>query len=238
MILVAGGRGFIGSRLCSTFMSHDISFDVADLKDGLDIWSVDGSYYDVIVLLAANLNHDMEMYKHNQRIYNWAKMQTAHIIYTSSAAVYADSVLPHTEDEPTPAPTIYGKSKLLGETVLKEKNPNFTILRLANVYGEGEGNGAIDIFKRGGRAIYGTGENIRDYVNVRVVAEAIKDIALNPSVYNWQTYNISSGVGMSTNQAFGKYGSGDPEYLPARSFDVRCSLLDNSKAKSAGLICS
>lgn len=239
MILVAGGRGFIGSKLCSLFESHDIAYDVSDLKDGTGIgqYPIDGSKYDVIVLLAANLNHDDEMYRHNLAIYEWAIKQTAHIIYTSSAAVYADNTERHTEDDPTPAPTWYGKSKLLGETMIKEHLSNYTILRLANVYGNGDGNGAIDIFKRGGRYIYGTGDDVRDYVSVRVVTEALKDIALNPEPYNRQTYNISSGEPLTTKQAFYKYGQGLPEYLEPRGFDVKYSVLDNTKAKQAGLIC-
>lgn len=237
MILVAGGRGFIGTNLLRTFDNHGIRYDVADKKDGVDVTKnpIDGSKYDVIVLLAANLNHDMAMFQDNLAIYRWAVKQSAHIIYTSSAAVYADNTTPHVEDEDTPVPTWYGKSKLLGEQLLKQSKRDYTILRLANVYGSGDGNGAIDIFKRGGNKIYGVGDDVRDYVSVRTVCEAIKDIALNPSAYNHQTYNISSAKPMSTKQAFYEYGEGQPEYLPSRGFDVKYSVLDNSKAIEAGL---
>lgn len=234
-ILIAGGRGFIGSNLAKMLDSHDIAYDIADLKDGVDICSVDASNYDVVVLLAANLNHDMEMFQHNLPIYKWAARQTAHVIYTSSAAVYADSKLPHIEQEPTPAPTIYGQSKLLGERIISKALDKYTILRLANVYGDGDGNGAIDIFKRGGSKIYGDGKDVRDYVDVRTVCRAIMTIALNPSQYNKEVYNISSGEPMSTNQAFFKYGNGDAQYVPARGFDVKYSVLSNAKAKDAGL---
>lgn len=238
MILIAGGRGFIGSNLVRMFEDHDIKYDVADTKIGSDVtkYPIDGSKYDVIVLLAANLNHDMQMFQDNLAIYRWACRQTAHIIYTSSAAVYGDSIEVHREDEPTPAPTIYGKSKLLGEQLIKSALDNYTILRLANVYGEGDGNGVIDIFKRGGKTIFGDGNDIRDYVSVRTVCEAIKDIALNPSAYNKQTYNISSETPKTTNKAFREFGTGEPIYAPARGFDVRWSVLCNSKAKDAGLL--
>lgn len=240
MILIAGGKGFIGSHVARVFDGLDAGlYEIADLKDGVDVCTVDGSKYDIIILLAANLGHDVQMFQDNLAIYRWAcKQKNSHIIYTSSAAVYADSVQPHSEGEPTPAPTIYGRSKLLGEQIISQACPKRTILRLANVYGDGEGNGVIDIFKRGGNKIYGTGEDVRDYVHVSVVAEAIKRIALNPSAYNKEIYNISSFVPVTTNEAYMKYGNeGLPaEYLPARGFDVSYSLLWNKKAKDAGLI--
>jgi nucleoside-diphosphate-sugar epimerase len=236
-ILIAGGEGFIGSHVARAFDNLDADlYDIADLKSGTDICTVDGSKYDVIVLLAANLGHDMDMFQDNLRIYKWAMRQSAHIIYSSSAAVYGDSETPHIETEPTPAPTLYGRSKLIGEQLISQGCKHRTILRFANVYGNGEGNGAIDIFKRGGNKIYGDGNDVRDYVSVKVVANAVKTIALNPTEYDHQIFNISSNEPMTTNQAFYQYGDKEPEYLPARGFDVKYSLLDNTKAKQAGLI--
>jgi len=240
MILIAGGKGFIGSHVARVFDGLDAGlYDIVDLKDGQDICTVkDTSKYDVIILLAANLGHDMDMFQDNLAIYRWAARQTAHIIYTSSAAVYGDNAEAHTENDVTPAPNIYGRSKLLGEQIISQACQRRTILRLANVYGNGDGNGAIDIFKRGGNKIYGDGEDVRDYVHVDVVAEAIKRIALNPDQYNKEIFNISSFVPVTTNEAYMQYGNEGlaAEYLPARGFDVKYSLLWNAKAKEAGLI--
>lgn len=237
MILIAGGRGFIGSNLTRLLDTHDIKYDVADLKDGVDVckYPINGAAYDVIVLLAANLNHDMAMFQDNLRIYRWAIKQTAHFIYTSSAAVYGDNSLAHTEDDPTPARTLYGRSKLLGEQLIKQALSNYTIVRLSNVYGSGDGNGVIDIFKRGGNSIYGSGDDIRDYVDVKTVCSALKDIALDPKRYNKETFNISSSKGKSTNEIFAEFGTGPAKHLPSRGFDVKHSVLDNAKAKKAGL---
>lgn len=241
MILIAGGKGFIGSHVAKVFDGLDVGlYDIVDLKDGQDICDVkDTSKYDVIILLAANLGHDMQMFQDNLAIYRWAaKQKAAHIIYTSSAAVYSDNNAAHIETDVTPAPTIYGRSKLLGEHLISQACPNRTILRLANVYGNGDGNGAIDIFKRGGNKIYGNGEDVRDYIHVSVVAEAIKRIALNPAKYNKEIFNISSFVPMTTNEAYMKFGNEGlaAQYLPPRGFDVSYSLLWNKKAKDAGLI--
>lgn len=240
MFLIAGGDGFIGKHVAKVFDGLDPHlYEIADLKRGKDVCTVDGSKYDVIILLAANLNHDMQMFQDNLAIYRWAcKQKTAHIIYTSSAAVYADSIQPHSEGEPTPAPTLYGRSKLLGEQLISQACPKRTILRLANVYGDGDGNGAIDIFKRGGTKIYGDGSDIRDYVHVSVVANAIKTIALDPQRFNKEIYNISSNVPMTTRAAFASFSKPPytPEFLPPRGFDVKHSLLNNRKAVNAGLI--
>jgi nucleoside-diphosphate-sugar epimerase len=235
-ILVAGGLGFIGSNLCKMLADYDIEHDVVDLKADVDICDFDASGYDVIVLLAADLGHNRDMYLHNLRIYEWVARQTAHIIYTSSAAVYGDSVGAHLEDEATPAPTLYGKSKLLGETIIKATHANYTIFRLANVFGSGDGNGAIDIFKRGGNKIFGVGDDVRDYISVRTVCVALRAVAISPSGYNQQVYNISSCKPMSTRQAFYEFGHGQPEYLDGRDFDVNYSLLDNTKATKASLL--
>ena len=239
MILIAGGKGFIGSHVAKVFDGLDVGlYEIVDLKDGQDICDLKNtSKYDVIILLAANLGHDMQMFQDNLAIYRWAcKQKNAHIIYTSSAAVYADSTDAHSETDVTPAPTIYGRSKLLGEQLISQACPNRTILRLANVYGDGDGNGVIDIFKRGGSNIYGMGNDIRDYVSVKVVAEAIKTIALNPSAYNKEIFNISTGIGRTTNQIWDEYGTGVGNYVPSRGFDVECSILNNRKAVNAGLI--
>lgn len=239
-ILIAGGEGFIGKNLQKVFNNLDPDlYDVVDLKTGTNICTFDASGYEVIVLLAANLGHDMDMFQDNMAICKWAMRQTAHIIYTSSAAVYGDHEQPHMEIEATPAPTLYGRSKLLGEQLISQGCKHHTILRLANVYGNGDGNGAIDIFKRGGNSVYGDGSDVRDYVSVKVVANAIKTIALNPTAYDGEIFNISSNHPLTTLEAFHKYGQYEllaPIHLPARGFDVKYSVLSNAKALKAGLI--
>lgn len=237
-ILVAGGDGFIGRHVCSILEAAKVDFDVIDLKSGQDICYTQFTpgFYDSVILLAANLGRDLDMYRHNLRIYEWlARHEGMHIVYASSAAIYADGSPGMEQQTPAP-PTLYGKSKLLGETILQATQDSYTILRLANVFGNGEGNGAIDIFKRGIKTIYGSGLDVRDYVDVEVVANAFVEAALNSGKYRNEIYNISSGIPTTTLEAFKMCGGTDPEHLPARDFDTKYSLLINTKAVSAGLI--
>lgn len=237
-ILVAGGDGFIGKHVCAQLEAGKVDFDVIDLKRGSDICDVElePGQYDSIILLAADLGRYLPMYRNNLRIYNWmASQRGMHIVYASSAAIYPDNVAGTELMIPAP-PTLYGRSKLLGEHVLVNTQPSCTILRLANVYGDGEGNGAIDCFKRGENRIYGNGMDVRDYVSVKTVAHAFCLAATQPEKYRGEIYNISSGVPMTTLDAFRKYGKGEPVHVEAREFDTKYSLLLNSKAKEAGLL--
>lgn len=236
-VLLAGGLGFIGSHVRKHLEELRIDCKVIDLKAGDDICFYDASNqdFDAIILLAADLGRDIEMYHNNLRIYQWAARQTTHMVYTSSAAVYEDLYEARETDTPNP-PSLYGKSKLLGEDIIKATQPSYTILRLSNVFGTGDGNGAIDAFKRGAKTIFGDGKDVRDYVSVTVVAKAIVKAAMNPEKYRNETYNTSTHIPMTTNEAFKKYGKGEAVHLEPRHYDARFSLLDNRKAIEAGLI--
>lgn len=237
-VLVPGGDGFIGKHVCAELQKLGVEYDVVDMVNGYDIcdFTILPRYYDAIILLAADLGRTIEMYRNNFRIYEWVAQQNGtHIVYASSAAVYRDGEAAMEQQTPAP-PTLYGHSKLLGEIVIKATQESYTILRLANVFGEGEGNGAIDAFKRGEKTIYGTGLDIRDYVDVKTVAHAFVVAAMHPQKHRNETYNISSGIPMTTLFAFATHGEGVPKHTQAREFDTRYSLLINTKARSAGLL--
>lgn len=234
-VLVAGSKGFIGSRL----MSSQPEWDGFDLKDGDDIKYARYENYGFLVLLAANLGQDKRAFDDNVQIASKllkSPPNGMHVIYTSTAAVYEGHPKPHAEDEPPLPETLYGKSKYLGELITRMACDNFTILRLANVYGDGDGNGAVDIFKRGGSEIYGNGKQIRDYIHVDEVTAAIAQIVANPEPYNGEVFNISTGRGHTVKEMFAKHGTGKPEFTVPRHYDVDYSVLDNRKALRAKLL--
>lgn len=225
-ILIVGGRGFIGSHL-------HLKADILDLKDGNDVRHGIDKKYNVIILLAADKGRTKESYNYNTQIYEainhyMVKYPNTHIIFTSSAAVYPDSVEPQKETNETHPVNLYGLSKLAGEDMIK-KYKTHTILRLSNVYGLG-GNGAIDLFLNGNNKVFGK-NNIRDYVHADIVAYVIYQAVKHPK--KWQgTTNVSSGYGMTTSEIYRIFGTGKPTYAPFRKGDVRCSILDNSKMES------
>lgn len=236
-VCVVGGGGFIGSRLCQ--MQPD--WESVDLKSDQDFCDMNVEIdANVVVLLAAHLGHTAGDYDKNLRIYSALvkrfKNRAVHVIYTSSAAVYSPSFRPTMELTVPKPDTIYGKSKLLGEQIIRDTMESYTILRLANVYGDGEGNGAIDLFKRGQKAIFGDGEQVRDYIYVEDVCKAIATVEDNLDSFAGMTINVSSGKGQTVNQVFEKYGKGKPKYIEPREFDIPFSILNNGVAKGLGLL--
>lgn len=247
-VLIIGYQGFIGSNLWNimkenisdrTYRATGTDKKTCEPIEDIEQIRVDPNWKpDIVVLLAANLEHDLNMYKHNLSIYNWVAntFPDAHFIYTSSAAVYGKYNFWASETTPTNPYNLYGKSKLLGEDIIKATKDNYTILRLSNVYGSGEGNGAIDKFINGENTIYGRGDQVRDYVPVQTVCNAIMKIIENPEKYNKETYNISTGIGKSVKEIFEEYGSGDPQYKTSREYDIEYSVLNRYKATLAGLL--
>jgi nucleoside-diphosphate-sugar epimerase len=234
-VLIAGNKGFIGSRL----QKSNPEWDGFDLKDGDDIKYARYEDYGFLILLAANLGQDKRAFDDNVQIASKLLKnhpKDMHVVYTSTAAVYEGHSYPHTEDESPYPETLYGKSKYLGEQIVRMACENYTILRLANVYGDGDGNGAVDIFDRGGNKIYGDGKQIRDYIHVDEVTGAISQIVATPDKYNNEVYNISTGRGHSVKEMFAKHGTGKPEFVQPRHYDVPYSVLDNTKALRTKLL--
>lgn len=167
------------------------------------------------------------------------------IIYASSAAAYGDpKYLPIDEEHEKNPLSFYGISKYTPEYYIdvfsKLYGIKYTILRYANVYGirqdpKGEG-GVVSIFtdmvkEDKSPFIFGTGEQIRDFIYV-------KDIALaNLCVLNKgdnQVFNVSTCLPTSVNELLKEinniYGKNiKPIYEDARNGDIFKSILLNHK---------
>ena len=170
------------------------------------------------------------------------------VIYASTGgALYGEArFLPATEDHPVNPEAPYGASKHTVEHYLYMwkllHGLDYTVLRYPNVYGprqnpHGEaGVNAIFIglMLAGKRPrIFGTGDQVRDYLFVEDVVNA-NLLALDRG--SGEMVNLGTGVGTSVNDIFRELKSiigfaGDPIYEPPRPGEVQRIYLDAARAK-------
>jgi len=172
------------------------------------------------------------------------------LVYSSSAAIFGELVtMPIAEDHPQNPDSPYGVSKLAAEKHMlcfaRLYDIKVVCLRYFNVYGVNQrydayGN-VIPIFANSlisgdPLTIYGDGEQTRDFVNVKDVAQANYLAAVSPC-YN-TVFNVGSGTQITINQLakLVQENSGiqaiDITYAPARPSEVRHCRADISKAQS------
>jgi len=134
------------------------------------------------------------------------------IIFASSAAVYADSKMPVTENIKINPLSPYGKSKLAAEQKIKKNSVEFGVhaisLRMFNVYGKGQNYqyaGVISKFiknisKDRPIEINGDGEQTRDFVSIFDVIKAFECAIKNIDGKKGDVYNIGTGNSISINE--------------------------------------
>jgi nucleoside-diphosphate-sugar epimerase len=157
-ILVAGGAGYIGSRLIPVLLEHGYEVDVVDLlwfgnhlpenvkvikRDLFQCRKEDLRGYDQVVFLAGLSNDPMAEFDPSMNfIFNAAlpsyvafvakKAGVRRFIYASSCSVYGYTVNElYGEDSPVTCGYPYGISKLQGERgVLQLQDENFSVIAL------------------------------------------------------------------------------------------------------------
>jgi UDP-glucose 4-epimerase len=166
---------------------------------------------------------------------------------SSGGAVYGEPVyVPCDEKHPVTPLCPYGATKYMLELYLymfkQTHGLDYTIIRYPNVYGPrqdpGGEAGVVAIFtgnmlKGKPVTIYGTGEQVRDYVFVKDCAR-VNLMVLNQGSGN--VYNLGYGVGTTVNQVFQGLKEAtqyplDPIYGPARAGETWQIFLDASHAK-------
>jgi len=170
------------------------------------------------------------------------------VFASSGGTIYGEAdpaLLPFDEDTPQRPLSPYGVAKLAGGLYLEVYGALHglagTTLALANVYGprqdpNGEA-GVVAIFAGlllSGRpcTVFGTGEQIRDFVYVADVADSLLAAAERG---DGQLLNIGTGVGTSVNYLYRRMaaivgGPDDPERGSARPGELDRSVLDATRA--------
>jgi UDP-glucose 4-epimerase len=170
------------------------------------------------------------------------------VFVSSGGTVYGKPrQIPILEEHATNPVCSYGITKLSIEKYLhlflELHGLEYTVLRLANPFGEGQrihaSQGAIAVFigkiLRGEPIeIWGDGSVVRDYIYIKDVVDAL--LAALDRTTEERVFNIGSGYGRSLNEvidsietATGCYA--DRRYMPARQFDVPANVLGISRAK-------
>jgi len=154
------------------------------------------------------------------------------IVFPSSRLVYAPKLpVPVPETAPTTPLSIYGAHKLVAENYLRifglQHGLKSVVMRITNPYGpyqrpEQRSYGVINQFiheAMRGRSItvFGRGEQLRDYIHVDDVVEALLAVAMSPAAAG-ATYNLGSGTGTSLADLAALIvdvaGSGRVEHVP------------------------
>jgi UDP-glucose 4-epimerase len=166
---------------------------------------------------------------------------------SSGGAVYGEPVyVPCDENHPVQPLCPYGATKYMLELYLymyKEVHGlDYSVIRYPNVYGprqdpNGEA-GVVAIFtgqmlRNQPLTIYGTGEQVRDYVYVKDCARANQMLLENGS---GRVYNLGFGIGTTVNQIFEGLRNileypAEPKYGPARAGETFRIYLDASRAR-------
>ena len=179
------------------------------------------------------------------RVLEAARAAGAHVVFSSTGgAIYGDVERPAPETDPRLPVSPYGIAKLAAEEYLAGWNRIFgshhAVLRFANVYGPRQDSslegGVVAIFLErmaAGEptAIFGDGEQTRDFVHVDDVVAAL----LAAAEHEGGVYNVGTGEETSVNRLHElcRRVSGveaPPRHEPARLGDARRSVLDASAA--------
>lgn len=205
--------------------------------------SVPRSLDDPVLDLSVNVGGTLNVLKAAGRF------ESRKIIFFSSAAVYGNRTeLPLTEDTSVEGISPYGLSKLTAEKYIallcNRFGLTYTVFRPANIYGPRQNSTAdgavIPSFLNGflsGKdpVIHGQGTQIRDFVHVRDVAQAVSKALL---LADGAVLNLSSGVGTSILELWHLIADQigwkrPPVFGASRSGDISHSVLSNVKAQAA-----
>jgi len=210
IITIVGGSGFIGQNIANKLKEKhkikildvkknpipDVDFILGDISEINSINKATKNS-DIVIHLAAALGVinteknpirtlDTNIYGTRNVLESCKKNNVRKIIFSSSSEVYGEpKKIPISENDDVIPITNYGISKLAAEEYIKaysrEFGMQYTILRLFNVYGNGQGNCWVipEFISRALEnqkiTIHGDGSQVRAFCHVLDVARAFKN---------------------------------------------------------------
>ncbi|HKU17793.1 MAG TPA: NAD-dependent epimerase/dehydratase family protein [Candidatus Saccharimonadales bacterium] len=173
------------------------------------------------------------------------------LLYLSSGgSLYAGNMEKPAIEATTVQPRSYhGAAKVAAEYFIRawsrQYNGHATVLRPSNLYGPGQteklGFGIVPtcfgkIRRRETLSVWGDGSNVRDYLYIDDFIELCLKVMRNPMPLGVQTFNASSGVGVSLNELFHaiEIVTHQPllrTYAPSRTLDADYIVMDSTSAR-------
>jgi UDP-N-acetylglucosamine 4-epimerase len=237
---------FIQGSICDKQTCQEACTEVDFVLHEAALGSVPRSIKDPITTNAVNIDGFLNM------LVAAKDHQVKRFVYAASSSVYGDSQeLPKVEERIGKPLSPYAVTKLVNELYADVFAKTYALpvigLRYFNVFGprqspKGAYAAVIPLFIQAlldnkQPAIYGDGEQTRDFTFVENVVQAnIKALFAQANASN-QVYNIAVGETTSLNQLFYflqqlAHSQLVPQYVQERTGDIRNSLADISKAQS------
>ena len=173
-------------------------------------------------------------------------------VYASTGSVFGETRHEHVEDSPKHPVSVYGISKLAGESYCRVVGGifglDYTVLRYYHVIGPrqdaSDHGGVVPIFVRRGLEerplrIYGSGEQTRSFTSVRDVVQTTM-LAATSDQMRHEYFNCASGISVSIRDladfVLAETGSAQGiEYAPARPGDIQRFAVNNTKLRRLGV---
>lgn len=227
-VLVVGGTGFIGEYLVaelvrlnlkiavfhSDFYESPFSSAISYFRDDIAGNTLENliSHSKNLIYLAPPVSGLLDRFLTSIS----SSESTRTVLYISTILLYKGGLISQKEDGPLLPVTSYAKEKKIEEDKMisfsgKHKNIKVIIARLGNVYGDIKNRGLIrEVFqsffkkdKSEGVVISGDGKQIRDFVFVDDVSQALTRLLITPGISTC-IVNVTTGLGNSLLEVISK----------------------------------
>lgn len=199
-ILITGAKGYVGSRLL-----RKVNAFAMDLNDG-NLVNAPLPDVDVVYHLAAHASVPESWNRPVDYMDNLRTTVRLVHAYPNAKIILASSCV---NENPESSP--YAFSKRAAADYLKLYHKNWVNLIFPNIFGDSP-RSVVDIFRKAEElTIYGDGEQIRDYVHVDDIVEALV------KAKDWDSGEYSLGSGVKTTLLEVATATGKPiKFLEAR----------------------